>query len=80
MSQIEINKRKFLQEYNPYNDEGVALKSGINAAVQRNLLYAKTINSDQKLKVRKDWAENLLNIGNRDAAVLSPYNKIIFNN
>lgn len=63
MSQIETNKRKFLQQYNPYHDEGVALKSGINAAVQRNLLYATTINSAQKLKVRKGWAESLLNIG-----------------
>ena len=59
---ITESKKKFVQKYNPNRDIETALKSGIIAAVQRNLLYAKSIKPNQKLLVREGWAQSLLDI------------------
>jgi hypothetical protein len=63
MSQIDDKKRAFLHKYNENHSIEIALKRGINAAVQHNLLYAKTIKLEQKPQVRKSWAQILSNIG-----------------
>ena len=74
-------KNKFLQKYNPNHDIQTALKSGIIAAVQRNLLYVKSIQPNQKLLVRKGWAQSLLDIAKefQKEVSLEQYEQLILN-
>ena len=81
MSLLEDKKREFLEKYNPNRDNETALKSGINAAVQRNLLYTKSIQPDQKLQVREGWAESLLGIAKefQEEVSLAQYEQLVLN-
>ena len=81
MSFLKDKKREFLQKYNPNRDDETALKSAINAAVQRNLLYAKSIEPDEKKQVREGWAESLLDIAKefQKEVSLAHYEQLVLN-
>ena len=78
---ITESKKKFVQKYNPNRDIQTALKSGIISAVQRNLLYAKSIQPNQKLLVRKGWAQSLLDIAKefQKEVSIEQYEQLILN-
>ena len=69
------------QKYNPNRDIQPALKSGIISAVQRNLLYAKSIQPNQKLLVREGWAQSLLDIAKefQKEVSIEQYEQLILN-
>jgi hypothetical protein len=70
-----------VQKYNPNRDIQTALKSGIISAVQRNLLYAKSIQPNQKLLVREGWAQSLLDIAKefQKEVSIEQYEQLILN-